>query len=133
MPVPLDANGNPLDLEHQRLTAQIMVAQGLSPQSDYPFGAALYVRTGNNEVLGASYWTTFDTLGKWYTLVMAIDEFQSYFFPQAISDPTAPNFLGIKFGTGYADERSYCPIFYRKPFGPPLKTLFYLDQIRVEP
>jgi hypothetical protein len=132
---PTDVGGLPLDLTNKTVRASIQIASGISPNNAAPFSAVLFVVTGkvapNNYVWGEGAWVNMDTVGKWNSLSL------NMVAPQAVPtgkvyDPTTPVQLGIQISTGGGGESSYCAQDYASPFGSPVSSVIYIDQITVE-
>jgi hypothetical protein len=132
MAAPTDAQGNPIDLTNKLVTADIKITSGLSPNSSYPFGAQLYVKTGTGYVWGASVWANVSALNTWVRL--SLDTTAPDGTPAGSKfDPTLPRQIGIQLSTGGANESPYCAKNYAAAFGAPVTTVAYVDQVQVEP
>ncbi len=132
MSAPTDALGSPIDLTNKLVTADIKITSGLSPNSNYPFGAQLYVKTGTAYVWGASVWANITTANTWVRL--SLDTTAPDGVPSGSTfDPTLPRQIGIQLDTGGANESPYCAKNYGAPFGAPVTTTVYIDQVQVEP
>lgn len=132
MTAPTDAQGNPLDLTNKLVTADIKITSGISPNSSYPFGAQIYVKTGTGYVWGASVWANITAANTWVRL--SLDTTAPDGVPSGSTfDPTLPRQIGIQLDTGGANESPYCAKNYAAAFGPPVTTVAYIDQIQVEP
>jgi hypothetical protein len=132
MYAPTDPYGNHSDLTNKLVTAQVWINTGLSPNASYPYLAAVYVKTGNYYVWGASPWTYISSPSSWN--ILTLDTTNPQGVPEAQTwDPTHPSVFGIKLGTGGGGETSECQGDYVTSFGPPQTTVFYVDDIRVTP
>ena len=132
MNAPTDAQGNPMDLTNKLVTADIKITSGLSPNSSYPFGAQLYVKTGSDYVWGASVWTNIMAQNTWVRL--SLDTTAPDGTPAGKTfDPALPKQIGIQLSTGGAAESPYCAKNYAAAFGAPVTTVAYVDQVQVEP
>ncbi len=129
---PADSNGNPIDLTNKLVTAEVKVTQGISPTASYPFGAVVFVMTGSDYVWGASSWMNIESTGSWYTLTLDTNHPQGVPAGQTF-DPTQPKLLGIQLSTGGGGESTYCAQDYGANFGPPQITMFYVNDIQIEP
>ncbi len=129
---PADSLGNPLNLTNKLITAQIKIIQGTSSNPNYPFVARIFLKTGSGYVWGSSPFTNISALNTWYRLVLDTAAPDGVPIGQTF-DPTQPKQLGVTLNTGGAGESTYCSQNYAVPFGLPMLTIAYIDQIQVEP
>ncbi len=128
MNAPTDANGNPIDLTGKQVTAQIKIVSGLSPDSNFPDGADLFVKTGADSVWGAAGWTNVDQTSTFVTL--KLDSASPQGVPSGSTwDAKSPKSLGIKLSTG-SGQSTYCGSS-AEAFGPPVTTIAYVDDILI--
>ncbi len=132
MPAPVNTNNALIDLTDKLITAEVKVAQGLSPSAASPFGAVLYLKTGSNYTWGDSGWTNMTSNTSWVTLLLDTTNPHDVTTGQTF-DPAQPMALGIQLSTGGGGEPSYCSRNYAVNFGSPVTTVLYIDSVKITP